>query len=60
MTVKYHLASQYDDNYVKEKQSGLIGFGGLLLVVVGLVGIGTLVEISTIGDRPEYKTEDMI
>lgn len=60
VSVNYHLASQYDEKYVEEKQSGLIIFGGLLAVALGLVAVGTLVEISTIGDRPEYKTEDMI
>jgi hypothetical protein len=37
-----------------------MGFGVIIIIAAGLAGVSTLIEISSIGDAPEYKTNDMI
>lgn len=45
---------------MSENKAGMASFASILLASIVLLAIGTLIEISSIGDRPEYKTEDMI
>ena len=60
VSIDYHLASQYDDKQIEENKAGIGAFGVMMMITCGLVGVGTIIELSSIGNRDEYKTEDML
>ena len=58
VTIDYHMASQYDANQTSDSSAGLTGFGAILLIAGGLMAVGTFFEMSTCGDKPEFKGDD--
>ena len=53
--LEYTMSSAYATQAMEEKASGTYGIVGIVLIGFGLMGIGSIIEMTTIGDKPELK-----
>jgi len=59
--VEYHMASNEDSKVnmnFSNVSTGVIVFGACLWVAYGFVGLGTIVELTKIGDKTELKEKE--